>query len=160
MYNNTSSVDKTFHLPKPAVSGRKNAPRKGYEAYVPYKDNMTMVAVVKDGEELVEDAQVSVYSTAAGDFAASSTETFQADALRGSMSQPVVLQLGEPTGIATMGMGIKSIQLYDGTGRLLRTATSPARLYSRDDLRQLPGGVYYQQVTYDNGMTRVQKLTR
>ena len=76
------------------------------------------------------------------------------------MSQPVVLQLGEPTGIATMGMGIKSIQLYDGTGRLLRTATSPARLYSRDDLRQLPGGVYYQQVTYDNGMTRVQKLTR
>ena len=125
------------------------------------------------GNAGVADVLTFVITTAAGDFAAtvsaptvaggstaSSTETFQADALRGSMSQPVVLQLGEPTGIATMGMGIKSIQLYDGTGRLLRTATSPARLYSRDDLRQLPGGVYYQQVTYDNGMTRVQKLTR
>lgn len=44
------------------------------------------------------------------------------DAQRGSMAQPVVLQLSEATGIdnqwANGQMAVKSILLFDGSGRL------------------------------------------
>ncbi|MBR4898106.1 MAG: hypothetical protein IKZ48_04900 [Prevotella sp.] len=64
LYNSMASAAKTFNYPKPEVSGKKNAPRKS-----PFKvldsqfcDNMTMIAVVMNGDEMVENAEVSVYA--------------------------------------------------------------------------------------------------
>lgn len=69
LYNSTASAAKTFKYPKPEVSGKKNAPahkthesHEPYEAYESYEDNMTMIAVVMNGDELVENAEVSVYA--------------------------------------------------------------------------------------------------
>ena len=205
LYGSEASSEKTFRYPKPAVSGRKNAPQwsmvndqssmvNGHH----FKDNMTMIAVVMQDDEIVEDAQVSVYAnrelrafsaeavannrhfltiggqdgdhdiltfvvtTAEGDFMVANNETFVANAMRGTTTQPVVLQLREATGIdsAVSGMSIKSIQLFDSTGRLVRSIDHPTRLLTKADLKALPAGVYYQQVTYDNGRAQVQKLMR
>ena len=69
LYNSTASAAKTFKYPKPEVSGKKNAPahkthesHEPYEAYESFEDNMTMIAVVMNGDELVENAEVSVYA--------------------------------------------------------------------------------------------------
>ena len=65
MYNSTVGTAKTFNFPKPTVSGKMNAPRRILHSSLStlnFKDNMTMIAVVMDGDELVENAQVSVYS--------------------------------------------------------------------------------------------------
>ena len=219
IYKNNGDA-KTFHFTKPTVSGKMNAPRRAASLDSPlssllFKDNMTMIAVVMDGDELVENAQVSVYSgaelrafsgeairinlseteaisgeanrikpceteahfltiggngeaetltfvvtTEDGEYMLSQTMTFQTDAMKGSLAQPYVLQLGGTTAIdlATGGMGVKSVQLYDNAGRLVRSDVQ--KVYTKDDLKQLPAGIYYQQVVYDNGMTRVQKLMR
>jgi hypothetical protein len=99
-----------------------------------------------------------VVETPEGEYMLSQTETFKADAQRGTMAEPVVLQLSEATGIdmATVGMDIKAVQLVDASGRTL--ATGAKNLYTKDDLKHLPAGVYYQQVTYANGQTCVQKI--
>ena len=207
MYSNSGAA-KNFHFPKPAVSGKKNAPALSRVSNASnqsmasgHRDNMTMIAVVMNGDELVEDAQVSVYangelcgfsgeaisakssetvahfitiggenndvltfvvSTEEGDYVVATNEVFKADAQRGTMAQPVVLQLGEATSIdmAMGGMNIKSVQLFDSNGRLMRSAENPSRMYTKEDLKQMPAGVYYQQVTYTNGQMRVQKLMR
>ena len=199
MYQRTVSTDKTFNFPKPAVSGKKNAPVTANMRPVAYatqtRDNMTMVAVVMNGDEVIEDAQVSVYAgtelrgfsaeavregrhfltigglggqpdvltfvvnTEDGEYMLVQTETFAADACKGSMKKPVVLQLDGATGIdmTLSGIDIKRVQLIDNGGRVVSTSN---KLYKKADLQRLPAGVYYQQVTYVNGQTRVQKLMR
>ena len=64
LYNSTASAAKTFKYPKPEVSGKKNAPRKSPLSVLgsQFCDNMTMIAVVMNGDELVENAEVSVYA--------------------------------------------------------------------------------------------------
>ncbi len=202
MYNNTVDA-KTFNFPIPAVSGHRNAPRRAAQQPSTltanhHRDNMTMVAVVKRGDDVVENAQVSVFAngelrafsaeavarnlhfltiggqggeadrltfavaTEDGDYMLAQTDVFVADAQRGTTAQPVVLQLRHATGIDSTAStnGIKSIQLYNAAGHVVSSTEQPTRLYTRDDLRLMPAGVYFQQVTYNNGMTRVQKLMR
>ena len=66
LYNSVAATGKTFTFPKPAVSGKKNAPR--LTSHLPpltsqFRDNMTMIAVVMDGDEPVtENVEVSVYA--------------------------------------------------------------------------------------------------
>ena len=43
---------------------------------------------------------------------------------------------------------------------IVRSIDSPARLLTKADLKAMPTGVYYQQVTFMNGRTQVQKLMR
>ena len=205
MYSSNATATKTFNFPKPAVSGRVNAPRRAPSVQSSvfagqWKDNMTMIAVVMNGDEVVENAQVSVFAntelrgysaetvrdgrhflTIGGQggqtdiltfvvetedevFSLPYYEVFVADAQRGSMAQPVVLQLSEATGIDnqwTNGqMAVKSILLFDGSGRLIRTTDHPVRLYTEKDLQSMPAGVYYQQVIYQNGQNRVIKVMR
>lgn len=195
MYN--YSLDKkTFNFPTPAISGRKNAARRANalsDLNASFKDNMTMIAVVMDGDELVENAEVSVYAgtelrgqstaaisngkhfitiggenadvltyvvkTAEGEYQLQQADIFQKDAMKGSMAQPYVLQLAETTAIdmAHAGMAVKSAMLIDGSGRMVGTSQ---KLYTKDDLKQFPAGVYFQQVTFQNGQTFVQKMTR
>jgi hypothetical protein len=59
--------------------------------------------------------------------------------------------------MAQLSPAIKSIQLIDGSGRTIATSE---KLYTKDDLKHLPAGVYFQLVTLKNGQTRVQKMTR
>ena len=64
LYNSVASAAKTFNYPNPTVSGKKNAPRRPQFTALRshFRDNMTMVAVVMNGDEIVENAQVSVYA--------------------------------------------------------------------------------------------------
>jgi len=112
---------------------------------------MTMIAVVMNGDELVENVEVSVYAngelcgfsgetvrdskhfitiggenddvltfvvtTPEGDFYLSQTDVFQANAMRGSLAKPVVLQLGEATGIGTANAPSSTGNYYDLQGR-------------------------------------------
>ena len=202
LYNNKASAAKTFRFPKPVVSGHRNAPRRAASHHSPltsrYQDNMTMVAVVKNGNDVVENAQVSVYAygelrafsaeavtndlhfltiggqgseadlltfvvqTADGEYMLSQTDVFVADAQRGTLDNPVVLQLSDATGIdmAISGADIKSILIYDNAGRVVDSSERPSRIFTKGDLKQMPAGVYYQHVIYSNGMTRVQKLMK
>ncbi len=206
-YQSMDTQGKTFTYPAPANSGRNVPVHRARKASVAsetsgtsllFKDNMTMIAVVMNGDEVVENAQVSVYdgaelraisteavkngrhfltiggtageadaltfviSSEDGDFVATETVTFKADAHYGTMAEPFVLQLSEATGIdmAQGGINIKSINLYDGSGRMVRSTEHPSRLYTKNDLKNLPAGVYYQQVTFANGQTIVQKIMR
>jgi hypothetical protein len=207
MYQSMADNVKTFTYTTPAQSSRMVAPARAManrqsSMVNGFKDNMTMIAVVKNGDELVKDAQVSVYagtdlralstdnvslrddqalhfltiggiageadvltfviSSEEGTFVASTTMTFLANAHHGTPAQPFVLQLADATGIdlAQSGAAIKSIQLFDGSGRMVRNTEHPARLYSKNDLKGMPAGVYYQQVTFTNGQTVVQKMMR
>lgn len=73
MYYSHAAVDKTFHFPYSAAFGRNNAPAQLHVENTaspdaagvfrnPYPDNMTMVAVVMDGETVVEEAKVGIYA--------------------------------------------------------------------------------------------------
>ena len=192
LYKSEATADKTFHFPKPAVSGKRAA---NFSQALPLnaKENMTMIAVVMNGDEVIENAEVSVFAgtelcglsteavkdgkhfitiggeggeiltyvvkTAEGEYQLQQADIFQKDVMKGSMAQPYVLQLAETNAIdmALAGMNIKSIQLIDGSGRTIGTSQ---KLYTKDDLKHLPAGVYFQQVTLKNGQTRVQKMTR
>ena len=192
MYSNTAAK-KTFNFPKPAVSGKRSANLTSNLSTLTsnFKDNMTMIAVVMNGDEIVENAEVSVFAgaelcglstatvngkhfltiggegaelltyvvkTAEGEYLLQQSDIFQKDVMKGSMAQPYVLQLAETTAIDMAQMSnIKSIQLIDASGRTIGTSE---KLYTKDDLKQLPAGVYFQQVTLRNGQTRVQKITR
>ena len=197
-YLSNATKEKTFNFPTPKVSGKKNVVRKACAklSAVNYqlKDNMTMIAVVMDGDKMVEDAEVSVYagaelrglSTAAisngkhfitiggenaevltyvvktteGEYQLQQADIFQKDMVKGSVAQPYVLQLREATGIDLInsGMAVKSIQLIDNGGRVVAHNTN--KLYTKNDLKSLPAGVYYQQVTFQNGQSFVQKLMK
>ena len=96
------------------------------------------------------------------EYSLSYTDLFEADAQRGTMAAPVVLQLNDATGI-DMSMSdnaIKSIQLFDGAGRMVRNTHNPVRPYTKSDLSGLPAGIYYQYVVFQDGKTRVQKMMR
>lgn len=105
------------------------------------------------------DVLTFVVNTEDGEYMLAQTETFASDAHKGSMKKPVVLQLDGATGIdmTLSGIDIKRVQLIDNGGRVV---SSSNKLYKKADLQTLPAGVYYQQVTYVNGQTRVQKLMR
>lgn len=196
MYCNNGQ-QKQFYFPEPALSGRKNAlahrANVANMANAIYKDNMTMIAVVMDGDKVVENAEVNVYAgtelrgfsaaavrdsrhfitiggedaqmltyvvkTAEGEYQLQQADIFQANAMKGTMAQPYVLQLNETTGIDTAlsGIAIKSVQLIDNGGRIIGNAQKP---YTKEELKHLPAGVYYQQVIYQNGQNRIQKLMR
>ena len=192
MYSNTAAK-KTFNFPKPVVSGKRSANITSNLSLLTsnFKDNMTMIAVVMNGDEIVENAEVSVFAgaelcglstatvngkhfltiggegaeqltyvvkTAEGEYLLQQSDIFQKDVMKGSMAQPYVLQLAETTAIDMAQMSnIKSIQLIDASGRTIGTSE---KLYTKDDLKRLPAGVYFQQVTLKNGQTRVQKMTR
>lgn len=201
LYNSQATSDKTFRFPKPAVSGKKYV-RSANSSTRPLvnlstESNMTMIAVVMNGNEVVEDAQVSVFAgnelrgfsaeavreskhfiTIGGEdcdvlnfvvnlsndseYSLSYTDLFEADAQRGTMAAPVVLQLNDATGI-DMSMSdnaIKSIQLFDGARRMVRNTHNPVRPYTKSDLSGLPAGIYYQYVVFQDGKTRVQKMMR
>ena len=197
-YLSNATKEKTFNFPTPKVSGKKNVVRKASAklSAVNYqlKDNMTMIAVVMDGDKMVEDAEVSVYAgaelrglstaaisngkhfitiggenaevltyvvkTAEGEYQLQQADIFQKDMAKGSVAQPYVLQLSEATGISLInsGMAIKGIQLIDNGGRVV--AHNTKKLYTKSDLKSLPAGVYYQQVTFQNGQSFVQKLMK
>ena len=199
MYLSNAAADKTFHYTKPTASGHLKAPRKAQEGFESeFCDNMTMIAVVMNGDELVEEAQVSVYAgtelrglsttsvvdgrhflTVGGKAGAADvltfvvttadgeelylqqTETFQADALKGTLDEPYVLQLGEATNMAQLSNAqLKTLRVYDTNGLLVRSENHPTRLFTKDDLKSLPDGIYYQQVTLKNGQTYVLKMMR
>ena len=201
MYSNTTA-EKSFHYPKPATSGRMNAPRRTESPATLmeniYRDNMTLIAVVMDGSQQVDEAQVSVYvgtelrglsdtairdgrhfitiggeqgqtgvltfvvNTPEGEYMLTETMPFEADAHHGTMAQPYELQLRGATSIdwAEAAKDVKSIRLYDTHGHLVRSTDHPSRLYNKSDVRNLPYGVYYQQVTLTDGHVLVQKLIR
>jgi len=198
MYMSNAGAEKTFNFTKPSMSGHQKAPRRAYEGFESdYCDNMTMIAVVKNGEELVEEAQVSVYAgtelrglstapvadgrhflTIGGtggvadmltfvvtidgqEYYLMQTETFQADALKGTMEQPYVLQTSEATGLSMpLATNLKTIRIYDTNGLLVRSEEHPTRLFTKDDLKSLADGIYYQQVTLQNGQSYVLKMMR
>jgi hypothetical protein len=200
MYLSNAAADKTFHYTKPTASGHLKAPRKALEGFESeFCDNMTMIAVVMNGDELVEEAQVSVYAgtelrglsttpvvdgrhflTVGGtggeadvltfvvtlddqEYYLQQTETFQADGLKGTLDEPYVLQMGEATNIdqlSTLNTQLKSLRVYDTNGLLVRSEEHPTRLFTKDDLKSLPDGIYYQQVTLQNGQTYVLKMMR
>jgi len=63
MYQSTDSKDKTFHYPTPAMTNRRGAVASTSDVLkLTTQNNMTMIAVVMDGEQLVDDAQVSVFA--------------------------------------------------------------------------------------------------
>ena len=201
MYSNTTA-EKSFHYPKPATSGRMNAPRRTESPATLmeniYRDNMTLIAVVMDGSQQVDEAQVSVYAgtelrglsdtairdgrhfitiggeqgqtgvltfvvnTPEGEYMLTETMPFEADAHHGTMAQPYELQLRGATSIdwAEAAKDVRSIRLYDTHGHLVRSTDHPSRLYNKSDVRNLPYGVYYQQVTLTDGHVLVQKLIR
>ena len=198
MYYSKATTDKTFHYTKPTASGHLKGPRKAQEDFESdFCDNMTMIAVVMNGDELVEEAQVSVYAgtelrglsttpvvdgrhflTIGGtggqadvltfvvtlddqEYYLQQTETFQADALKGTLDEPYVLQMGEATNMAQLSNAqLKTLRVYDTNGLLVRSENHPTRLFTKDDLKSLPDGIYYQQVTLKNGQTYVLKMMR
>ena len=129
-----------------------------------------MIAVVKDGERVIEDAVVSVYvgnelrgqstalslngnsegvlhfltiggnvegdvltfvvSTSEGDHYLTQTDVFQANAMRGTMAQPVVLQLNGTTGIDAIDNSQLTIDnYYDLQGRKVNSANMSKGVY-------------------------------
>lgn len=168
MYNRTVAGNKTFHFTKPTVNSRRNAPAKQQNNTAinnGFKDNMTMVAVVKNGDELIENAQVTVYAngevrgmstdavkdgkhflTIGGNAAEADlltfvvatdnnvyylnqTAMFHADANIGTMSSPLVLQLGDVTGIRSIDVMTNRGDYYDMQGRKVNNAHVKKGIY-------------------------------
>lgn len=123
-----------------------------------YESNMIMVAVVMNGDEMVENAEVSVYAgtelcgqsteavlngkhfvtiggtkgeanvlnfvvrTDDGEFFLQQSDLFQADAVRGTIVQPYVLQLSDAMGVEHLTTNAAGQQLYDLQGRKVTDA--------------------------------------
>jgi hypothetical protein len=124
-----------------------------------------MIAVVMNGDEPVENAEVSVYAgtelcgqsaeavrngkhfitiggtkgeasvlnfvvrTDDGEFFLQQSDLFQADAVRGTMAQPYVLQLGDALGIDHLTNNAAGQQLYDLQGRKVTDAQVKKGVY-------------------------------
>ncbi|MBP5257509.1 MAG: T9SS type A sorting domain-containing protein [Prevotella sp.] len=77
---------------------------------------------------------------------------------------PVILQLSDATGIDWVTENgewpVKSIRLYDNGGRLVSVTERPDRLYTEKDLRGVSNGIYYQQIIYQNGQSRIVKMVK
>ena len=203
LYCSTANTQKTFNYPVPQVSGYTNNSRAFNHAFAShFESNMTMIAVVMDGAEVIENAQVSVYAgtklcgfsqntvkdnrhflTIGGEKGQADVLTyvvrtddgqeymlqmedanfFEADAQKGSMSAPCVLQINNATGIDLAGgfdRPIKSIDLIDAGGRIIRTRQNTHAAFAKDDLKSLPSGVYYQKIVFMDGQSVLQKIMR
>ena len=163
---------------------------------------MTMIAVVMDGSDIVENAQVSVYAgtslrgssenavkgnrhfiTIGGEKGIADVLTyvvrtedgqeymlqveeanvFEADAKKGSLRAPCVLQLSDATGLSLAGTfdrSIKSIELIDAGGRVVRTRQNTNAAFAKEDLKSLPNGVFYQKINFTDGQSVLQKILR
>lgn len=67
MYQSNAAADKTFRYPKPVTNDRVNIVARKDADYMTEninanRDNMTMIAVVKENGEIVDNAQISVYA--------------------------------------------------------------------------------------------------
>ena len=196
----SQAAAKTFNYPVPSVSGRKTVQRASSDSQLmplTSESNMTMIAVVKNGDAVVENAKVSVYAgtelrglsakavandmhfitiggesscpdmltfvveTEDGEYMVQQAEMFEADAKRGSLDMPYVIQLDEATGIdlARFTADVKSVQLYDAAGRMVRSQHAH-RLFTKSDLKNMPTGVYYQKVTFNDGQSQLLKVMR
>ncbi len=203
MYKSMADNAKTFNYPTPEAGNKANAPLRrsqGVTQQLQFKDNMTMVAVVMNGDEVVENARVSAYAgtelrgfsgeaiacnesgrhfltvggqngemityvvvTESGEeYYLNQADIFAADSHRGTIEDPFVLQMNETTSIdlATAGRDIKVVELYDGAGRMVERKVQPGRVYTADDLRTMPAGIYFQKVVFASGECFVKKLTK
>ena len=111
-------------------------------------DVLTYVVRTEDGQEYmlqVEEANV-----------------FEADAKKGSLHAPCVLQLSNATGLSLAGFDrpIKSIELIDAGGRVVRTRQNTSAAFAKEDLKSLPNGVYYQKIIFMDGQSLLQKILR
>lgn len=198
-YNSNATTKKTFNFPKPTVSGRNNVKKSlTVEPLMPIttESNMTIIAVVKDGDEIVENANVSIFAgaelrgrsvkavkdgahfitiggqkddndmltfvveTEDGEHLLNQSDVFVADAHKGSIDNPYVLQLNEATGIdvTSAGVEVKSVVLYDGSGRVI--VSDAKKVFTKEDLKQRVSRIYYQKVNFADGRTYVQKLMK
>ena len=202
LYNSTANTSKTFHYPVPQVTGASNrsAANRAFASHA--ESNMTMIAVVMDGSDIVENAQVSVYAgtslrgssvnavkgnrhfiTIGGEKGIADVLTyvvrtedgqeymlqveeanvFEADAKKGSLHAPCVLQLSDATGLSLAGAfdrPVKSIELIDAGGRVVRTRQNTSAAFAKEDLKSLPNGVYYQKIIFMDGQSLLQKVLR
>ena len=201
LYSSTANTSKTFHYPVPQVTGLKNrAASRVFDSHA--ESNMTMIAVVMDGNDIVEKAQVSVYTgtnlrgssenavkgnrhfiTIGGEKGIADVLTyvvrtedgqeymlqveeanvFEADAKKGSLHAPCVLQLSDATGLSLAGAfdrSIKSIELIDAGGRVVRTRQNTNAAFAKEDLKSLPNGVFYQKINFTDGQSVLQKILR
>lgn len=156
-YKSEATGSKTFRYPNVSSSSSLKAPRKQRESFVnnSYESNMTIVAQVMNGDEIVEGAQVAVLSdndvralsqepvtyndselhflTVFGksgdklhyvvtvddtDYIVTETLTFQNDGISGSPVAPLMLQIGDATGIKGV-QGEGADRFYDLSGRRL-----------------------------------------
>jgi hypothetical protein len=80
-----------------------------------------------------------------------------------SKGNPFVLQLNSATGLS-MASGfdrpIKSIELIDAGGRVVRTRQNMRTAFTKEDLKSLPSGVYYQKIIFMDGQSLLQKMMR
>jgi hypothetical protein len=166
MYSNTVAK-KTFSFPKPVVSGKKRVSKARVAELLPLasESNMTMIAVVMNGDEVVEDAEISVYAgtelcgcsteavrngqhfitiggkkdeasvlnfvvrTENGEFYLQQQDLFEADAVRGTVAQPYVLQLSDELGIDLHTADAAGQKLYDLQGRKVNNAQVKKGVY-------------------------------
>lgn len=113
MYSSNASATKSFTFPRPAVSGRRDVARRVSASCVTplaFESNMTMVAVVMNGDDVVENATVSVYA---------GTE------LRGQSSQAVLddmhfVTIGGSNGVADVLTYVVTTE--DGQSYVLRNS--------------------------------------
>jgi len=55
---------------------------------------------------------------------------------------------------------IKSIELIDAGGRVVRTRQNMRTAFTKEDLKSLPSGVYYQKIIFMDGQSLLQKMMR
>lgn len=61
-YKSNAAANKTFHYATPAANGRSNVRAEDTQYILPYKSNMTFIAQVVEGSEVLEDAQIAVFA--------------------------------------------------------------------------------------------------
>ncbi|MCR5312746.1 MAG: hypothetical protein K6E54_03715 [Bacteroidaceae bacterium] len=200
-YFSNASQAKTFHFATPVMTNRRNvksiALLDDTQMTLNYESNMTIIAVIMDGDQIVEDANVSVYAgtelrgysaspavddkyfitvggnkdkanlsfvvtTSEGDMILTNSEMYNSDAQLGSLENPYILQLGNATAINDIAnnLGIKMIQLYDGSGRIIKSRKNPTSFFTKKDLDSESAGVYYQKIIYNNNQTNVVKIMK
>lgn len=182
LYNSNDSESKSFTYPEyngEASYARKTLKKVGNVAATQslggYENNMSVMAVVKDGDEVVRNAIVRVYDadgTCCGQTDACIADTlhfitvgddengsslrvtvqqlgddeklfpgriiFNADDIRGSVANPLVLQLNDATGIEEISSnGEDDTAIYDLAGRRVNGKTFRTGVYIRNNKKVL-----------------------
>ena len=188
LYNSNDSESKSFTYPEyngEASYARKTLKKVGNVAATQslggYENNMSVMAVVKDGDEVVRNAIVRVYDadgtccgqtdaciadtlhfiTVGGDENGSSLRVtvqqlgddeklfpgriiFNADDIRGSVANPLVLQLNDATGIEEISSnGEDDTAIYDLAGRRVGRNANKAGIYIKNNRKVLINGSSY-----------------